>query len=233
MIIDPNAPIQTIKFRTLTDKKSITVAGEEIVQDSFLYPGSTGPTFTTDTIYLRLSQVPLYGQPVPGYGAFDYIVVELANSPYTQFAGVTAESMLSAGRFLYDEVVEGNTGDTYRLGYIALHPDDYDKSVNIKYYGKGSLICAADINELADGSLIRDEAVRARHIYQGEDFTFGQSVNVLGDINLEGDLNVSGVVNRNVSEVLVTTDDILLLNAGQTLAARVGLEVDRTEGVTG
>ncbi len=220
MVIPPETHIYTINFRTLVDKRPVTEL-EHLCEDTFVVPGITG-----DYVYLKTTEVPLNQVSVDPYLPDQYVqIVDVG-------AGVTF-TMKTSGVPGENEFVAD--ADTYSFGYIQLSTLNAGDILKIRYFGKGSIIFASDINELADGTLIRDEAIRARHIYQDEGFTFGQDVDVLGDLNLSGDLHIHGVINKDVSEVLNTSDDILLLNSGATQEADVsGIMVERgVSGATG
>lgn len=225
-------PIYTIPERTgpdrfLEDKRATNDL--TIITDFFTIPASVEPV-----IYMRLVEVPLGGIPLPGHGLEDIVVEFVAtgqplNRKYT--------GLPQTGQFLA-EGVNDQYNDTFKFGYIGFSTEDAGKEVRIMYYGRGSLVTASDVNELATGALIRDRAIRPRHIYQGgvgpdgltgsSDFYFATNVDVGGNLNVTGDLNIAGVVNKSISEVIDVTDDILKLNSGATSPGPdVGIEVDR------
>jgi hypothetical protein len=224
--MDIQNPIYTIPFRELVDKRATSAIIE--VFDTFTIPAST-----EDVIFMRIVEIPLEGIGLTGYGPTEDIVVELADAPFTKFDRIFS-GQPTTGRVLIDD-------DTFSFGYLAFSSDDAGKVVKIKYSGRGSFINAADVNELSTGELLRDGAVKPRHIYLGVtgttgaiDFVFardvviGRTLSVGGDLNVTGDLNIEGVVNKSISEVIDFTDDILKLNSGATAPGpNVGLEVDR------
>ena len=220
--------INTLPFRTLTDKRPT---------DAIVTRGVTltiGPVGSTPNVcIMRLPEIPLEGEGVTGItGAtgnqvFDIFVTEYGYGPYCGKIG----GVPTTKTFLADS-------DTYLFGYIEFSADDIGRVVTVTYKGRGSAVFASDINELATGALIRDHAIRPRHIFLGgtgpdgetgsSDFLFATNVDIGGDLHIVGNLNIEGVVNKSVSEVIDITDDIILLNSGATMPGPdVGLEVDR------
>ena len=226
-------PVNTVLNRVLEDKRPTT----EIIEVFDLF---TIPATTEREVTMRTVEVPLKGIPLPTYDPTDYIVVKLADSPFTRFTIV--DTVSPPGTLASYEIRVDD--DTYSFGYIGFSPDDAGKAVKITYHGRGSLVNAADINDLSTGFLLRDGAVRSRHIYQGgtgpdgftgsSDFVFasdvgiGATLTVGGNLNVTGDLNITGVVNKSTSEVIDVTDDILRLNSGATgPGPDVGIEIWR------
>lgn len=220
-------PINTYPFRDLVDKRPTSALPEQwpvpITEVITIGPGYTG-----DVCIMRLKEIPLKGVGMTGAtgDVTDITVLDIFGSYDGIISGVPATR-----QFLADS-------DTYKFGYLEFSASDVGQEVTVLYYGRGSIVFASDVNELATGELLKNGSVRPRHIFQGgtgpdgktgtSDFVFATDVAIGGDLNVIGDLNIEGVVNKSVSEVIDITDDIIMLNSGATgPGPDVGLEIDR------
>jgi len=97
---------------------------------------------------------------------------------------------------------------TFKFGWIKFHQSDGSRRFRVVYKGRGSLVFAEDVTDLAKGYSLLDGAVRPAHIsdIQTDDFSFPRHVHIYGD------LNIHGIVNRDISEVIETTDEFLELH---------------------
>jgi hypothetical protein len=84
------------------------------------------------------------------------------------------------------------------VGYVrvGVGSANYGKYVRVDYRGKGSIVSAEDINELANGTLIKDNALNTRHT--PSDFTFKQNVVVPGNLVIDGNVDIRGTLNSFV-----------------------------------
>ena len=145
---DYTVPIYTIPLRTLQDKRDEVT----LVTDLFTVPdGITG-----DIFMLRLSEIPVAGLVTPP-SSTDSIVVREQGTTGADF------TLITSGTPNFDQFLADS--DAYVYGFITLNAyTNEGKILEIIYQGQGSLVVASDVNELADGTLVRDSAIKTRHL---------------------------------------------------------------------
>lgn len=199
--------IQSTDLLTLHDQH--TLAEEHAV------PGASPEEYSTYTIpasalvYLREKPKQLTTAVPTGVS-----VVQVPGGPFAEVL-----TSPSAGQFSVN----------YTAGIITFNAADVGKDVVISYIAQGSLIRASHINNINNAFFPLYEnfsTITVTGITPLLNFTFPN------DVTVTGDLNVVGVVNKMASEVLDFSDDILLINSGETSAANAGVEIHRTGGGT-
>jgi len=112
----------------------------------------------------------------------------------------------------------------YITGIITFFTGDVGKKAVISYNGIGSVIDAAHINNII--TPLAPFYAKLNGIVP--DIPATQTFTFPGDVTVTGTLNVS-VINETVTEILKTTDDILLLNSGSAAptSSYLGIEVQR------
>jgi hypothetical protein len=126
---------------------------------------------------------------------------------------------------------------TFLRGYIELNHGDSGKTVEFLYTARGSLVFASDINDLSDGSLLKDDSIKPRHLMPPATFVpgtgpgqaDGPDFTIPGDLRVNGDLTVVKDVTNLNTETINLDDNILLLNSNVTGAPSEdsGLEIQR------
>ena len=204
------------------DLKNIRPVGSEIAVFDWIHiPGAVGPGEYSP----RLIELPLDIPLSPYSDPFEVVETDaygtpLGNPPFTVIdqTGVLVPGSVQIKRNTND------ADDTFVFAFIKFSQYDAGRYLKITYMGRGSLVWASDVTDVCKGLSLLPGVIRPGHISVNptDDFFFPR------DVNIEGDLNIKGIVNRSISEILETTDDIILIN-GEAVApgADMGLEFGR------
>lgn len=207
--------VNAIPFRVLIDKRPTDAI--ELVTDTF----TIGPTGSTgDVCIMRLSEIPLEG--ATGVSGVTGDVTDIAVSDFIGSYNGKDHGVPSSREFLADS-------DTYKFGYIEFSSDDIGNEVTVTYYGRGSKVFAADVNELSSGALIQDEAIKARHINQSEGFTFSQSLTVYGATGATL-ISISDNKNVEIGDGILWKPSIFTSDPTPTVAMIPGIYYNSTDG---
>jgi len=192
-------------FRNLANIRP--VGTEILIYDYITIPGVAGP----GSYLYRLTELPL-NVPLanPQGSAVECREVDALNNELpgpVRLTAIDQYGVLTAGKF----VIKSDTldaDDTFKFGYIRFSQFDAGRRFKVICTGRGSLVYAEDVLNLNYGLSLLPNAIRPGHISNiaTDDFTFPRDVDILGD------LNITGVVNREISEIVNITDDILLMN---------------------
>lgn len=208
------------------DLQDIRPSGTEIIKTE-LYRIPVGPLDSGSYSY-RLLELPL---AIPlSNPAGSWIEVRETDSLGNDLAGpvyftAVVNGVLSGGSFL---IKTGTVlpDDTMLFGRIYFSHMDSGRYVKILYTGRGSLVFASDVTDVCKGLSLLPHVILPDHISNSPTDSFSFPA----DVNVAGNLNVTGTVNKSISEVLTTSDDVLMLNSdfvGATASADCGVEVNR------
>jgi hypothetical protein len=226
-----------VDFVTLVDARA--VGGEVVRSDFFTIPSppmAGQHTYRTAEVPLNVVTLPSLTDPI--YIRVVHPITHVPLGPV--FVMVTHPTVPLPGEF------QIHTTNTFAVGTIVFSLLDGGLTVEIIYTGRGSLVFASDVNDprdeikdsrstesdlgarldlIEDGTRILPGAIRPSHIstVATDDFTFPRHVTVTGDLNIVGN------VNKSITEVLTSSDEVLTLNADHTAAptADCGLEIER------